>query len=249
VIFTEAFVDESGTHEGSAMLTVAGYMFRQDQARLFSRDWKKVLDHYGLPAAHMTDAVHCAGDYKRAGLVMADCDLCNRRLIENIKRRTIFGFGVSVDPEMYERIVGRENNAPSPYTFALQGCFTIIRRWAKRTSFDGSISYIFEAGHNSASEASRYIDMLLASPESKEVHRYARHSFLDKRLARELQAADMLAWQYQHFHARKAVGIDRPRKDYAALIRDKDVCIDHTEESLRRFRTDIIDQGWLVDRY
>jgi Protein of unknown function (DUF3800) len=251
VILAEAYVDESGTHDGSPMLAIGGYMFKREQAARFSRDWKKILDQYGLTAAHMTDAVHCAQDYKRAGMTLAECDQCNRRLIENTKRRTMFGFGVSVDPLRYAEIVGTANNAPSAYTFCLMGCMTIIRRWIERTAFDGYVAYVFESGHDRQQEAHRFIsDALLYTESAKEKHRYASHNFIDKKLALPLQAADMLAWHYYHYHFRKVtMGIETPRKDFTALIRDQDVCIEHNDESLLRFRNEIVEPGWFIGRY
>lgn len=251
MIFSEAYIDESGTHDGSPILTVAGYLFERTQARRFERDWGKVLDKYGLPYAHMKEAVCCKGVYKDAGMTIGDCENSNRLLIQNIKKRTRFGFGVSVDPAMYSRIVGHYNNAPSAYSFALQGCFTIIRRWVERTGYNGSIAYVFEAGHASQGEANRYIaDALLGSNSAKAKHRYASHNFICKRLAKPLHAADMLAWHYHHFIARRIErGIEKPRADFAALVRDKDVSIAHDEESLIRFRKQIVDEGWLVGRY
>lgn len=251
VIFGEVYVDESGTHAGSPMLTVAGYLFDREQARKFSRDWQKVLGKFRLPAAHMTDAVRGEQDYKRAGMSKGDCDKCNRLLIENIKRRAKFGFGASVDPVAYARIVGAENNAPTAYTFALQSCFVMIRRWAHKASFTGEISYFFEAGHASQSEADRYFrDALLASERAKAKNHYAGHAFLDKRKALPLQAADMLAWQYHHYHARKEQsGITKPRADFEALMRPQDICIEHRDEDLKSFRDIIVKTGWLIDRY
>src|SRR4051794_30279906 len=93
VILAEAFIDESGTHDGSPMLTVAGYLFKQDQARRFARDWGKILEQYGLPAAHQTDCANGKGDYKN--LSMEQRIELTKLLIQNIKRRTMYGFGVS----------------------------------------------------------------------------------------------------------------------------------------------------------
>ncbi|WP_168196025.1 DUF3800 domain-containing protein [Novosphingobium sp. EMRT-2] len=249
MIFAEAYVDESGTHDGSPMLTVAGYMFKREQARRFSRDWEKVLSKHGLPFAHQTDCATGNGHYK--AMCKDERITVQSALIEHIKRRTIFGFGVSVDPRAYTEIVGIENNAPSAYTFALQGCFTIIRRWVERTNFAGYIAYVFEAGHASEAEAARYIrDALLKSDSAKQKHRYVSHNFIDKRFALPLQAADMLAWQYHHYLARRIEkGITNPRADFSALIRKKDVCIEHNNDSLVRFRKEVVDEGWLTGRY
>ena len=133
VIFAEVYVDESGTHENSPMLTVAGYLFERQQARRFSRDWQKALDGIPLDVAHQTDCANGNGSY--SNLSMEQRIKSEMLLIENIKRRTRFGFGVSVDPNAYSRIVGKEGNAPSAYTYALQSCFVMIRRWADRTQF------------------------------------------------------------------------------------------------------------------
>lgn len=245
----EVYVDESGTHDRSPILTVAGYLFESQQARRFSRDWQQDLNSIPLPFAHQTDCATGNGNY--ADLSMDSRVRSEKLLIENIKRRSRFGFGACVDPHAYGRIVGTANNAPSAYTYALQSCFVILGRWAARTRFSGQISYYFEAGHRSQGEADRYFrDALLESERSKLKHRYAGHSFVDKREALPLQAADLLAWQYQHYHARRIEkGILKPRADFEALMRNCDVCIEHDDAALHRFKDQIVDEGWLIDRY
>lgn len=246
VIVRKAFIDESGTHDGSPIMTVAGYLFKQEQARRFSRDWRKVLEKFQIPAAHQTDCATGNGDYK--GMSMSDRIKVSTKLIENIRRRSSYGFGVSIDPAAYDRIVGQVNNAPSAYSYALLQCFALLSRWAEKSGFEGKITYIFEAGHASQREASRFLDSILSSG-SRLSRFYAGHSFISKECALELQAADMLAWQYQHFHARRKHGHDKARKDFLALLRPHDSCIDHTDESLTQFRDQIIEPGWLIGRY
>lgn len=247
----EAYMDESGTHEGAEPTVVAGFVFKHEQAIRFSRDWQKVLDHYRLPYSHMKEASGIGGIYKAAGMSKDDCAKCNSLLIENTKRRSIFSFGASVHQEMYRGIVGKEQNAPSAYTFCLMSCMTILRRWAERSSYKGRIPYFFEAGNEREGEAQRFVkDALLDCDRAKEKARYASHDSIDKRLALPLQAADFLAWQFHHHHSRRAkIPNVRTRADFNALLRPRDNCIEHDETSLRRFRDELVALGWFVGRY
>lgn len=104
MVLSEVYFDESGTHDGSPMMTLAGYLFKKEQAQRFSRDWEKCLTRPGLPAAHMTDCVHGQGDY--AGMSEEHCLLSEKLLIQNIKHRSVLGFSVAVDPQLYDEVMG-----------------------------------------------------------------------------------------------------------------------------------------------
>ncbi len=64
VAISHLYFDESGTHDGSRAMSVAGYWFDQVQVRRFSRNWAKDFKALGLNHAHMTDCVHGLQQYK-----------------------------------------------------------------------------------------------------------------------------------------------------------------------------------------
>lgn len=235
VAFSHVYIDESGTHDGSPVLTMSGYLFRSEQAKRFGRDWQKELDRLGLPCAHMTDCATGNGDY--AGFTVEKRLESEIKLIEHIKRRSVFGFSVSLQPERYAEILAGETEAPSPYTFALMGCLSVVRRWVERTDYTGKIAYFFEAGHRHQKEANGYLNDVVTKNElAAERFAYVAHSFVDKRAAPPLQAADMLAWQTHHYHARWLKGHVEARKDFLALIRPGDVTLNYLDASLLQFR-------------
>lgn len=63
VATANVYFDESGTHRGAKLMTVAGYWFASEQAERFSRDWRKDLKRLGLSHAHMTDCALGFGEY------------------------------------------------------------------------------------------------------------------------------------------------------------------------------------------
>src|SRR5687768_11744432 len=113
-VLHHAYFDESGTHDGSSVMTLAGYLFTSDQARKFSRDWTNDLERIGISCAHMTDCALGFGEYKN--LTLEERINSERLLIGHIKRRSMFGFAVSVSPQAYDEILSGFPGAPSPYS-------------------------------------------------------------------------------------------------------------------------------------
>ena len=211
------YMDESGTHAGSPVLTMAGYVFASDQARKFSRDWERELQRFGLPFAHMTDCANGQGDYK--GMLIEQRVEVEKSLIRLIKLRTVFGFAVSVEADRYSDGVLTSPFNLGAYTFCLANCVILVDEWAKENCPDARFSYFLESGHDDQSEAHNIMSQLNIDPRGE---RYLAHTFVNKRAAPPLQAADMLAWQEGHYLIRRLKGHDTPRKDYAALKRGKD---------------------------
>lgn len=231
MVLSEVYFDESGTHDGSPMMTMAGYLFDREQARRFSRDWEKCLKRLGLPAAHMTDCATGNADY--ANMPLEQRILSEKLLIENIKRRSILGFSVAVDPQLYDDVMGPFATSMPAYSYLLMVAVAAVRQWATTTNYDGRIAYFFESGHRHASEANQYMNMIAEyGPEVIEFMYYYAHAFLDKRNALPLQAADMLAWLHRNHLIKVREGRTRPRADFLALVRPKDLAGEINREQL-----------------
>jgi hypothetical protein len=84
VSFSQVYIDESGSHDGSPALSVAGYIFERDSAAKFSGEWKTLLQEYGLPFFRMTDCAHGTGPF--SGLTEQQRIDVETRGIEIIKR-------------------------------------------------------------------------------------------------------------------------------------------------------------------
>jgi hypothetical protein len=71
--------------------------------------------------------------------------------------------------------------------------------WADTYSYKAKISYFFESGHKHQSHTNKAIDMLRARDQEGGVNylRYHSHTFAGKCDLRPLQAADLLAYEWQ----------------------------------------------------
>jgi hypothetical protein len=231
MVLSEVYFDESGTHDGSPMMTMAGYLFKKDQAHRFSRDWAKCLEHLGLPAAHMTDCATGNADY--GDMTIEQRILSEKLLIEQVKRRSMLGFSVAVDPQLYEEVMGPFAAAMPAYSYLLMIAVASVRHWATTANYDGRIAYFFESGHQHAREANQYMNMIAEhGPEAIDFMYYYAHAFLDKRNALPLQAADMLAWLHRNHLMNVRKGRTKPRADFVALVRPRDLAAEITREQL-----------------
>ncbi len=235
VALRHVYFDESGTDDGSAVMAMAGYVFEANQAARFSRDWLKVLKEYNLPYAHMADSVSQNGVYSH--LTDQQCDKINRLLIENIKRRTLFGFSVTLNPRHYYDTIGREPDLPSAYSFCVLSVVHLLAHWADRKGDNGKFAFFFEAGHQNQEEANFIMNGITSGGAEKiaEYH-YLSHTFFTKTESPPLHAADMLAWHVTKFSKDRIKGKTNPRADFKALIRHSDFTQDYSESTLEEYR-------------
>lgn len=233
----QVYFDESGTHDGSPMMVMAGYLFRTDQARKFSRDWTKELKKLNLEYAHMTDCALGYGQYANMSVGQRiDSEI---KLIEHIKKRSILGISAAVPEWGYEQVMSTTGGwHQSAYTFMLMLCVCKISEYMREHQPKSSVAYFFESGHAKAGEANRFMNLIpsIGGPVM-DYHRYAGHAFVDKRRALPLQAADMLAWQHRHYLVRRIEdGINEPRKDFRALARPIDLQVEVLPQHILAFR-------------
>jgi hypothetical protein len=88
----KVFIDESGTHDGSPVVTVAAYMARPRQWQLFTKEWRAAI----RPAKvyHATDAANRRGEFKN--WTREQVDAVAARALPVIVRNTEYGLAVGV---------------------------------------------------------------------------------------------------------------------------------------------------------
>ena len=213
----EAYFDESGSHEGSPILCVAGFIIEADAAREMEARWQTMLDTYRLPFFHMVDCAHGVEPFdilSRDERIAAE-----KEAISIIRNKITYGIAVTVNPVEFEHTVPKSAELGSAYSLCAHMCLTAVRGWATKFNYPGNIAYVFEAGHASQSEANAIMIRIFDLPHLRADHRYVSHTFGDKRVVLPLQAADVIAWQW--FTERKRVlGRTRsmPRLDYQELM-------------------------------
>lgn len=238
VAFAEVYVDESGTHAGSDVMVVAGYIFRRTNARRFQADWARILRREGIPYFHMTDCATGNGHFKNWS-VERRLNL-EKKLIALTKRDSAFGFAIGLRPSAFNRALP---GTVAPYSFLLNHCLLTCQRWAINNDFKNRFAYFFEAGHASQGQASEIMSNITATEHVRAAAQYHSHSFIPKDGAAPLQAADLLAWLSRNAIEKREAG-KVPRKDFLALKRDQDLLQYFDEIELRsRRRNDFIAQA------
>jgi Protein of unknown function (DUF3800) len=194
VAFLECYFDESGSHAGSPVLCVAGYVFEQEHCKALDLGWKQVLDRYHLPFFHMTSCAHKNWPFDH--LSRDDCIDAQKAMIGLINEHALFGVAMAINERDYVAMFGEDSPGGSPYSFCCWQILAGIRAWIDRTNFQGEIAYFFESGHDSEGEADALMKRIFKDRGLSNGYRYAAHAFVDKQKVRPVQTADILAWHW-----------------------------------------------------
>src|SRR3979409_2697446 len=90
----EAYFDESGTHDSSAFVCVAGYLFEKGNATNLDIAWRRMLEEKGLPFFRMSDCASRTGPFK--GWSKDQTANLEIRAIDLVKTYATHGFAASV---------------------------------------------------------------------------------------------------------------------------------------------------------
>lgn len=211
----EAYFDESGTHEGSPDICVAGYLFEKGNATALDAAWRGMLKEKGLPFFHMSDCAHGTGPFK--GWAKEDRTNLEISAIDIVKEYATHGFAASVAIDDFH-LIPKYSLFESAYSFACLQMFLGVQWWANENEFAGDVKYFFESGARHESEADALMKKIFAHPQLKSNFRYSSHSFEGKATAVQLQCADLLAWHLFTYNRRKRLGEIEKRKDFRRLL-------------------------------
>jgi len=249
VIEGRAYFDESGSHDGAPILCVAGYIFRKSEAIKLGHEWRKVLRWKKLPYFHMVECAHGNGVF--ANLTKAERVEVQTRLIESIKAHAVQGIAVTVDPVEYAAFPGRLRTKPglydNAYAFCAQVIMTGVSVFIERNPRVGKMAYFFESGHASRPQADEIMRTMFAQPAIKQQFRYSLHGFVEKADAPQIQAADLLAWQWYTDRRHQLEGRPR-RKDCASLLELQHTVVHIDSKELDRMANESIKIADLLKR-
>jgi len=243
-LMMEAYFDESGTHQGSPVMCVAGYLFDSDQCKRLTEDWSQTLRSNGLAYFRMSECANGTGEFKN--LPMAQRIEVERKLINHIKTRMTHGFAVSmVEQELVEMAPpGFIQVFGSAYTACTMIALASVGYWATERAYKGYIAYFFESGHADMGEAAKRLFMVKGIKSHREQYRYGSHTFADKKAVPALQAADLLAWQWRKLFISQTDPKRRlPRADLTVLVNNSPHVVRHFTGDLleRLLRSTIAD--------
>lgn len=192
VMFT-AYFDDSGTHEGSKVTVVAGYISTVEQWKKLESEWRDVLNDAGIEFFRMSKYESKHGPYE--GWDEFKRKRVLERLILIARVRTRIPVAAAITVSDYHEVLGAAKRL-SPYTFCALQCIAHVREWAGRYKHEEPIAYVFESGTTDATEL--HTMRLEIAREETLRNRYQLDSltFQDKRANKALQAADMLAYEF-----------------------------------------------------
>lgn len=186
VAFAEIYIDETGTHAGSPILGVAGYVFKKGNAKRFSSAWAAECRAKNIPFFHMADCAPGNAMYK--GWSKEDRLNHEKKLIYLIKKYSEFGFAMMMSEELYLKKMSETQISDfKPYAFLLAWCLSSVENWISNSKFAGRPAFFFESGHMHASEANDYI--LKTVNASGHHYSFAPFAFVNKRDAPPLTSS------------------------------------------------------------
>lgn len=141
-----AYLDDSGTHQGSPIVVVAGAIASVSQWARLSKQWKKQLDCWNLPFFHTTDFVSGYGHYKgwdeprKRSAVSA--------LVRIIRANVRFLVGNAVRVDDFANAFAKYPNRciKTPYHFCAVLSIPATGYWKLRSAKRGPVALIFESG-------------------------------------------------------------------------------------------------------
>lgn len=151
-------------------------------------------------------------------LTKDECIEIEKEMIDHIKAHAKAGICTSVSDQLLREIpVDPVDPHGSAYTLLCYHSLLAVREWVRRTGFDGSIAYFFEAGDRFQRQAANMMGTVFLLREEREAFRYAGHAFVDKAKVRPVQTADVLAWHVVTDRRRYLEGKGR-RADFNELL-------------------------------
>lgn len=161
----DIYIDESGTHDSSEMMTIGGLVGRPTQWNYFDRRWAKMLKKRGIPYFHTKSLMDTHKPFKGWNRVRK-AELINRA--GDIQRNhTMFGFSVALcrsDYDEFYKSGERPKKIPLDTMYGL--CFRYCAEWLPTIlepslgTKDFEINFIMEAGHKNAGDALRVFNQL-----------------------------------------------------------------------------------------
>lgn len=205
-----AYFDESGTHGGSHMLVVSGYVASDEQWQGFEQEWNDALANAGLTHFHMKDFAHSLNEFKdwkgdeerRVKFI--------RQLIEIIRKNTRRSISSAVRLQDYKRLneTYRLQESYSPYSICILGCLASISRWHSEHSYIEPVALVLEDGVTHKGEFQRFY-----SPTN-----FHSVAFAKKHDHAGLQAADFVAWEHlKAYNQFESGAFKRYRNSFRAL--------------------------------
>lgn len=214
----EAYFDESGTHDDSPVICVAGYLYESEKCGSLDLEWQAMLEKWGLPYFRMVDCAH--GNKPFDKLSPEQCISAEKDAIRLIRKYMTHGIAITACESDYNEAIKTGDPFGAAYAWCCWMCFIAVEKWADKHDYNGGVAYFFETGHKYQGRTNALVEEIIKIDKLRKSFRYASHAFAGKTELRPLQTADILAWQSATFTKNRLSGERGPRADLIALIKN-----------------------------
>lgn len=193
VVVIRIFVDESGTHDGSPVVTVGAYAGRSEVWKKFTKAWNRAKKP--IEVFHATDCAALRGEFE--GWTETDRNELVANLLPVLPKFELYGIAMGINLRDYDEALARHPNLKpmlrSPYGVSFQWA---VQNIIERTERNGLLTEpiaIFHEQNDFQEDALKGFEWVKAMRK--------RHvgsmtlTFAEKSKFVPLQAADVLAYE------------------------------------------------------
>jgi hypothetical protein len=211
VAVLQMYMDESGTHDGSPTVTVAGYIGRPEAWRDWTKKWTAALGP--IEVYHAVDAQNLSGEFANWDATQV-ADLV-KKLLPIIVDAEIAGFSVAMDLRVFDAAMADRADLRelfgTPYIACLQWAMQGMLNIAADLGNAEPIAFIHE---NNNFHAQAYECFHWIKNNGRRINSVISLTFGGKKDYPPLQAADILAYETN----KRLRKLDAPeRRPWAAL--------------------------------
>lgn len=198
-----AYFDDSGTHESSGIVLVAGIYGTDTQLLQLDAGWGALLSDpmcgYRPPLCrfHMYDCYNSLGEF--SGWSRTESDFLVHRLQTEIINSGVLAYGIAVPRNEWDEMIKGylRPTLGGPEGFCIRNCLLIPIQWALSEQGDRDVAFVFDNRPRGVMiDAQAVFDafhVAIGRPEDATI------TFASSKKVRPLQAADLIAWEvYTH---------------------------------------------------
>jgi hypothetical protein len=196
-----AYLDESGIHDGSEAVTVAGYLSTPERWEAFKTEWKLALNEFGIRFFRMSQFANRAREYQ----TWTEEQRSERfaRLVTIINHHVFGSYGIGIPRKLFDKFFPPKasRSLGSAYALAAYNCFIMIAEDLDKQGIRGGIAYVFESGCKGRGQINEIFKKNKQDPALRKEYRLLSLDFKDKKEKEfvALQAADILAYELYRF--------------------------------------------------
>jgi hypothetical protein len=212
-----AYFDDSGTHASSNIVLVAGIFGTEWQLRSLDRLWQKQLEHplsgakQRLRRFHATDCYNSTNEF--VGWSRTETDYFSHELRTAIIDSGVSAYGIGIQRKDWDEIITGDVRGflGDAEGYAITQCYVCALRWGQQNTFDPEMTFVFDNRPSAIQRRAKTVGDAFERHSTNP--RVIGCQFGSSYNIRQLQAADLLAWEvYQHATEIYSVGAIQPPK-------------------------------------